>query len=723
MRLLPIAPLLLVLALAGALQPRVAHANFVINEVMRRNDYLTGASFLDEDGMKQGWVELKNLGAVAVSLQDWSISNDQSEPRRFVLPDVSVEPGATALVWLSGKNRAAAGAPLHANFRWLEGGNLYLFTPQTTLADMVVDTRIPVDRSFGRCSDNNRAGFYYGTPSPGAENSSGAIVSFVIPEGHISLPVGQPYRLRVWPAVAVTWSSDNPNVSVSADGVVSASQDLLAPGGKAIVTATSVDGSETARVDVTVVNWSANVSHLDLTAIPEINGVLGQDETGVYLLVGSVIYKTAAGIGAKQPVGTVPAGASTGSLLLKTPFGYFLRSTTKIYRSNDLSTWTLEFTTQLDGLQHAFDFAYDESSQTGHVFAGEYSTDPLQEHRVYRGTYPAAGAPTWGTVLTFSPFAAWQADPSAKESVRHIHMVRVDPYTETVFVGTGDVNEQARIYYSGDFGTTFEILGMGDQSWRTLGMWFTPDFAYWSMDTSASQSIWRIPRPVGPPGTGWSSLSPQLASGTTGPGVRYYVSQNDSPGRFPVGVGRIFTAAAAAQLDAGNRVRPIDDPAFNNREQVAAVTNGSLWYQLFVNSEQGDLVSLVSGAPEGFRRDYRGRMFGIKEQAGGAPIVQELLLVPAPTASTISAYTQLTPIGQDPGGFIYFRGRDSAHKFFEARLRWYDALASAPAEAPLPPVAPGPCRRNGGCGLGVELAIALPALARLRRGRRSAVRA
>jgi len=729
MRPLPMAPLLLVLALPGALLSHVARADFVINELMRRNDYWTGASYLDEDGMRQGWVELKNTGAVASSLQDWSISDDQSVPLRFVLPAVSVDPGKTVLVWLSGKNRAATGAPLHANFSWLEGGNFYLFDPQMTLADSVVETRIPVDGSFGRCSENDAPGYYYATPSPGQANNYGHIVSFVIPEDHVSLPVGQPYQLRVWPNVDVTWRSDNPKVSVSATGVLSATQDVLAPGvapgGRAVVTATRVGTSQKASVDVTIVNWSANISSLDLTAIPEIDLVLGQDETGVYFVNHGVLYKTAAGIGAMQPVGTVPPGLSSGDLMLKTPFGFFLRSSTKIYRSSDLSTWTLEFTAQLGGLQHAFDFAYDASSQTGHVFVGEYSwADPLQEHRVYRGSYPAAGAPTWETILHFSSIAAWQADPSATEAVRHIHMVRVDPYTETLFVGTGDANEHSRIYYSKDYGTTFEILGMGDQSWRTLAMWFTGDSVYWNMDTSTPQSIWRIPRSAQQPGAGWPSLSPELASGTTAPGVRYYVSQNDAPGRFPVGVGGIFVATGATVLDAGHRVRPIDDPAFDYREKVASLANGSLWYQMFANSEQGDLVSLVAAAPEGYLRDYRSRMFGIKEQVAGAPIVQELLLVPSDSTSSISPYTQLIPLGQDPAGFIYFAGRNTAHKFFEARLRWYDDAASAPAEGPLPPPVPEVCHAvpepSARCGLGAEL-LALVALMRRMKRVRSGV--
>ena len=683
----------LVLALWFAVAPISMAGDFRINELMYRNDTWTDAGFLDEDGSREGWVELKNVGVATASLAGWSLSDDVTVVDRFVLPDVSVDAGETVIVWLSGKDRSDSASPLHTNFLVASAQDVLLFDAAGQLEDTVGGGQaVPIDHSIGRCAElAGVPGYYFATPSPGAENHYFGVVPFVFAEDHVSLTVGEPLQLRVWPDIAVTWSSDNPNVSVSATGVIEASQDALSPDGQAVITATLAGGSWGASVNVTIVSWTANVSRAVLVPDSTADRVLAQDDTGVYFSVGLTLYKSASGglMEDAQQVGSLPGQPSSMGRLLLTPFGNFLNVGARVYAASDLSNWTVAIEMESAGLRHMLDAYWDAASQTGYVFAGEYSsTDPSRRHKVHRGTYPNQAAPAWDIVLDFPSLADWQNDPANVDAVRHIHVVVIDPQTGDVFVGTGDANEHSRIYWSGDFGSTFELLGMGLQDWRALAIWFSDDFVYWNMDTSAPQSIWRIPRTAYLPVTGWPSITPELASGNSVPGVRYYVSENEAPGRFPVSKGEVFVETTPTVLDSTNRLRPIDDPAFDYRQEVALIDNGAQWYQGFVRSEQGDLISLVSVEPgASYRRDERARLFGIKEDVNGDPIVQELGQIEPEQTNPLSFKTQLIPKAQDLDGLVYFASVNSAHQRYRARVDWYDDAASAPAPptpSPLP---------------------------------------
>jgi len=720
MRAIVLAPMFCTIALFVALIPTRSEAyGFVINELMPHNETWSDAEFLDEDDTKQGWIEIKNTGSSTSSLLGLSLTNDFGVPQMWPLPDVFLDPEESLVIWLSGKDRSIGGAPLHTNFSMMAGGDVYLFAPLDELVDSVVDTLIPVDKSYGRCSVNGESGYYYDVPSPGVENRYDDTVPFVIIEEHVSLSVGEAYQLRVWPDANVTWQSDNPNVTVSATGLISAAQDALTPDGQAVITAQLVGDSYSASMDVTIVNWTANVSKLEVIALPNSGSVLAQDETGIYFTIGSGIYKSANNLSAPQLVGTSPTSLGSTTRMLITPFGYVIRAGTSIYHSTDLTNWTETFQTELQGLRHMFEAYYDEATQTGYVYAGDYSSsDFLQRHKVYRGTFPNVGAPTWETLIEFPSLGEWLQDPSITEAVRHIHLVTVDPYTGHVWVGTGDANEHSRIYVSEDHGDTFQLLGLGDQSWRTLAVWFTADYVYWDMDTSAPQSIWRIPRTAHQPG-GWPSMTPEISSGTTTALTRYYVTRNDNPGQFPVGVGEGFVEYQQSTIDANNTVLAVNDPAYDYRELVAELINGSHWFQLSVKNGDGDDITLVSTAPEGTHRDERARIFGIKEVPGNPAIVQELHSLAPEIGTSGGIYTQLTPLAQDPAGFIYMTGRESEHLRYQTRLYWYDDAASMPpASGPSPPAVPEICVPEPGELL--MLAGALPVLALL--GRRQARR-
>lgn len=77
---------------------------------------------------------------------------------------------------------------------------------------------------------------------------------------------------------------------------------------------------------------------------------------------------------------------------------------------------------------------------------------------------------------------------------RHIHFLSQDPYSNIIFMGTGDLDSQSSIYYSTDNGINFKVLGMGSQYWRSLSMLYFKDNIYWTMDSSSPQFLLQISR-------------------------------------------------------------------------------------------------------------------------------------------------------------------------------------------------------------------------------------
>jgi uncharacterized repeat protein (TIGR02543 family) len=72
-----------------------------INEVMASN----ASTIADEDGDFEDWIELYNYGEEPINLEGFGLSDNYSNPFKWVLPNVTIEPGQYLLVWASGKDR------------------------------------------------------------------------------------------------------------------------------------------------------------------------------------------------------------------------------------------------------------------------------------------------------------------------------------------------------------------------------------------------------------------------------------------------------------------------------------------------------------------------------------------------------------------------------------------------------------------------------------------
>jgi len=78
-----------------------SHGQIVINEVMSSNF----RTISDEDADFEDWIEIFNTGTEKVNLLNYSISDNPSNPQKWIFPDFEIEPNEYLIVWASGKDR------------------------------------------------------------------------------------------------------------------------------------------------------------------------------------------------------------------------------------------------------------------------------------------------------------------------------------------------------------------------------------------------------------------------------------------------------------------------------------------------------------------------------------------------------------------------------------------------------------------------------------------
>jgi hypothetical protein len=81
---------------------------------------------------------------------------------------------------------------------------------------------------------------------------------------------------------------------------------------------------------------------------------------------------------------------------------------------------------------------------------------------------------------------------------RHVHGVYHDPHSKSLWLCAGDVRHECRVLCSADGFASFGTVGEGDESWRSVGLQFTPDAVYYASDAEFEQNrIFRIDRATG----------------------------------------------------------------------------------------------------------------------------------------------------------------------------------------------------------------------------------
>ena len=73
--------------------------------------------------------------------------------------------------------------------------------------------------------------------------------------------------------------------------------------------------------------------------------------------------------------------------------------------------------------------------------------------------------------------------------IKHIHCISYDPYSDDIWVMTGDYEGQCKILVCDQSFNVKECLGDGGQDWRTCGVAFEKEFVYWGMDSPLKPSF------------------------------------------------------------------------------------------------------------------------------------------------------------------------------------------------------------------------------------------
>lgn len=82
---------------------------------------------------------------------------------------------------------------------------------------------------------------------------------------------------------------------------------------------------------------------------------------------------------------------------------------------------------------------------------------------------------------------------------RHVHGIYRDPYDAgALWLLAGDIKGECRVLRSRDGFNSYETIGEGDESWRTVSVQFTPDAIYYATDAEFEQNrVFRIDRKSG----------------------------------------------------------------------------------------------------------------------------------------------------------------------------------------------------------------------------------
>ena len=73
-------------------------------------------------------------------------------------------------------------------------------------------------------------------------------------------------------------------------------------------------------------------------------------------------------------------------------------------------------------------------------------------------------------------------------SIRHVHNCYWDPYTEKVWILTGDSDIESHIFIADENFVSVKPLGGGSQVWRAVSAFFTEEAVYWLMDSPLKTS-------------------------------------------------------------------------------------------------------------------------------------------------------------------------------------------------------------------------------------------
>jgi hypothetical protein len=142
----------------------------------------------------------------------------------------------------------------------------------------------------------------------------------------------------------------------------------------------------------------------------------------------------------------------------------------------------VDFIKDSEGVEHCIFAEYSGSAAPGGFY-------------VWRGTAPYTSENDWETVL----FQNYIGDTTV-DAITHFHMVRRDPWTNILYLTSGDGHTYCKWWYSTNYGVDWTLFSSGGTStWeentlRCINFVFTKDYIYWATDKGTNHSLNRIER-------------------------------------------------------------------------------------------------------------------------------------------------------------------------------------------------------------------------------------
>jgi hypothetical protein len=136
------------------------------------NEFSPKSELLNELGEEADWIELYNNSdhPVEINAFTWSLTDDENEPERYVLPDTIIPVGGHLLIWCD--EALSEDGFLHAGFKLKGNGEtIYLFKNGELADEITYDDEVKKSCSYGRSQDGSEDWKKFKEPTPGASNS------------------------------------------------------------------------------------------------------------------------------------------------------------------------------------------------------------------------------------------------------------------------------------------------------------------------------------------------------------------------------------------------------------------------------------------------------------------------------------------------------------------------------------------------------------------------
>lgn len=143
----------------------VIESSIVINEYVYKNKY----SIMDKDGDRPEWVEIKNTGDTVVDISNYGLSDDISDTKKWVFPEMTLQPGEIRVIFLSGKDIKDV-SELHASFKLGSEDKKLLISQELGKTIDIVD----INHNMGNasCGRSGEKWLFFPEPTPGSENNT-----------------------------------------------------------------------------------------------------------------------------------------------------------------------------------------------------------------------------------------------------------------------------------------------------------------------------------------------------------------------------------------------------------------------------------------------------------------------------------------------------------------------------------------------------------------------